>query len=212
MLPFSSDQFISVFQMYNLSVWPMQILFYILAIYIIYLIFKNSKNSSKIISLILFFFWLWIGVVYHLIYFIKINPAAKIFGIVFIIQALLFFIFGVIKNKIKYTFSKNIYSYLGIIFIFTALLFYPLVGLLLGHTYPNSPTFGLPCPTTIFTFGVLLLAQKLPKSIVIIPFMWSIVGFSASFAIGMKEDIILLITGIISALFIFFRKFDGEEK
>lgn len=28
----------------------------------------------------------------------------------------------------------------------------------LGDGYPLSPTFGLPCPTTIFTFGIFLLA------------------------------------------------------
>ncbi|WP_414541485.1 DUF6064 family protein [Nostoc sp. CCY0012] len=28
---------------------------------------------------------------------------------------------------------------------------YPLIGYALGRIFPTSPTFGVPCPTTIFT-------------------------------------------------------------
>lgn len=74
---------------------------------------------------------------------------------------------------------------------------YPIMGQFLGHNYPNTPTFGLPCPTTIFTIGALLLANRPPKYIAIIPLLWSAIGFSAAISLGVKEDVSLLISGLI---------------
>jgi hypothetical protein len=38
---------------------------------------------------------------------------------------------------------------------------YPLLGIRFGHSYPRAPLFGVaPCPTTIFTFGLLLWATR----------------------------------------------------
>jgi hypothetical protein len=52
-----------------------------------------------------------------------------------------------------------------------ALVLYPVIGYTFGHIYPSSPTFGLPCPTTIFTFGIFLWSDKrLPVAILVIPF------------------------------------------
>ena len=80
-LPFSIKQFLDVFGIYNQAVWPMQIVLYLFAVVAIVLAFKKFKNSDKIVSIILAFFWLWIGIVYHLIYFTAINKAAYFFGV-----------------------------------------------------------------------------------------------------------------------------------
>ena len=146
------------------------------------------------------------GIVYHWVFFSSINPAAKIFGVMFFIQGILFIYDGVIKNKLSFLFQKTLYSYLGLVFILFGMVIYPLLGYFLGHLYPSSPTFGLPCPTTIFTFGVFLLANKLPKYVVIIPFIWAIIGFMAAVSVGVKEDTSLLIVGIIGFLLIMFRR------
>lgn len=46
----------------------------------------------------------------------------------------------------------------------------PSLGVAIGHTYPAQPTFGLPCPTTIFTFGLLLWVRPpVPWSLLVIP-------------------------------------------
>jgi len=67
-----------------------------------------------------------------------------------------------------------------------------------GHRYPRVPTFGLPCPTTIFTLGILLLASfPFPKSVFIVPFLWSVVGTSAAFQLGVLQDLSLLVSGLL---------------
>ena len=150
------------------------------------------------ISGLLAFFWLWMGVVYHLIYFTTINKAAYLFGAVFIFQAMLFLAFGVFQSKLSFAFRSDGYGITGIILIVFALIIYPVLGYSFGHGYPYSPTFGLPCPTTIFTFGLLLLCEKrCPLGILVIPFVWSIIGFTAAFNFGIVEDTGLLVSGVI---------------
>ena len=200
-IPFTTDQFLGIFKTYNQAVFPVQVFFYIIAILVIYLAIKPNKNSDKLISGILAFFWFWMGIVYHLLYFTQINKAAYLFGVVFIVQGIFFLIVGVFKNKLSYRFSSDLYGVSGMILIFYALVIYPVLGFFLGHIYPSSPTFGLPCPTTIFTFGILLFCnKKCPVTILIIPFVWSVVGISAAYNLGIWEDTGLLIAGLVTLI------------
>jgi len=196
--PFTIDQFLNVFKTYNEAVFPMQIIFYLSAIIIIYILFKEIKGRNKIINGILSFYWIWIGIVYNFIFFTTINKAAYIFGSLFILQGLLFLYFGTFKNSISYNFNKIVINYLGAVFILYALILYPILGNLLGHQYPYSPTFGLPCPTIIFTFGVLLFVnKKIGILLLIIPLLWSLIGFNAAVSLSIYEDFGLLIAGVI---------------
>ena len=202
-MPFTITDFLNVFKEYNTTVFPFQIVLFVSAIYIIYLTFSIQKYANRIISLILSFYWLWIGIVYHILFFTKINPAAYVFGIIFILQGILFFKVGVIDKNLEFEVSKDWKFYTGLLFIFYALIIYPVLGYMGGHIYPESPTFGLPCPTVIFTFGILLwIKKRFPLYILIIPFTWSIIGISAAVNLGIKEDFGLIISGLIGSAII----------
>lgn len=71
------------------------------------------------------------------------------------------------------------------------------MGQFLGHNYPSTSIFCLPCPITIFTIGAFLLANRPPKYVAVIPLLWSVIGFSASISLGVEEDVSLLIAGLI---------------
>lgn len=199
-MPFSINDFLNVFKEYNTTVFPFQVVLFISAVYIIYLIFNVKTFSNKIISVILTFYWLWIGITYHIFFFSSINPAAYIFGIFFILQGILFFKVGFINKNLDFGVSKDWKTYLGALFVLYALIIYPVLGYIGGHIYPESPTFGLPCPTVIFTFGILLwVKNKLPVYILVIPFIWSIIGISAAINLGIKEDFGLIVAGLIGS-------------
>ncbi|MFH2011237.1 MAG: DUF6064 family protein [Pseudomonadota bacterium] len=205
-LPFIAEQFLQIFKTYNLEVWPIQIVLNILALLAILAAIYKQKHFDKLISLILSFFWLWIGIVYHLHYFTTINKAAYGFGILFIIQGGLFFITGVLNTKLSFRYQTDMYGITGSLFLIYALIIYPILGHVLGHQYPQSPTFGLPCPTTIFTFGLLLWTNKaVPKYLLIIPLVWSVVGFGAALSLDIREDFGLLIAGVAGCLLIVIR-------
>jgi hypothetical protein len=85
-----------------------------------------------------------------------------------------------------------------------ASVIYPLIGLWTGHGYPGMPMFGItPCPVTIFTFGLLLLTTApVSRWLLPIPFIWSLIGGSAAFLLGVPQDWLLLVSGIAIVLIV----------
>ena len=211
-LPFTTEEFLEVYKIYNLTVWPTQILLVILALLMIFVLLKKNKLSDKIISIGLTLFWLWMGIVYHYLFFTKINGAAYVFGLLFVFQAVLFFYYGLIKRNLEFNFRNNFIGVISIILFLYALIFYPLLGYQFGHLYPRTPTFGLPCPTTIFTFGMIILLANRKNIIFIIPIVWSLVGFTAAIKLGIYQDIGLLIAGLLSAIILFTKKMKLTSK
>ncbi len=209
--PFSLAQFLQVFKTYNEVVFPMQILFYLISGIAIYLVLKPNPITDKAISFILAALWLWMGIVYHIVFFTSINKAAYLFGGLFVIQGILFLLYGVFQNQFSFQFRNDTYGILGVILIVFALIVYPVLGYFLGHVYPSSPTFGLPCPTTIFTFGLLLMnTRKTPAVILIVPLLWSAIGFMAAIQLGMMEDLSLLIAGLITLSLTIYRNVNSR--
>lgn len=206
-LPFTGEQFLELFRDYNQSVFPLQIVFYLLAAVVIFLALKPVAFSGRLISAILAFLWLWMGIVYHLLFFTSINKAAYLFGSLFIVQGLLFVAYGVAGRKLTYSLQVDGFGVAGAILAGFALAVYPLLGYYTGHGYPLSPTLGVPCPTTIFTFGVLLWSQlRVPKAVLVIPFLWSLPGFSAATTLGITEDTALVIAGLVATGLLWFRR------
>jgi hypothetical protein len=130
-MPFTKEQFIEVFVRYNTAVFPFQAILILLALVAIALSVRRFSFSNKTISIILTLFWLWTGIVYHLFYFTRINKAAYLFGLLYIIQSILFLYSGVIKNQLNFRFKFDIYGILGIVFMLYALIIYPLLNLIL---------------------------------------------------------------------------------
>jgi Family of unknown function (DUF6064) len=81
-----------------------------------------------------------------------------------------------------------------------------MIGILAGHAYGELPMFGItPCPATIFTFGMFLLTTKpIPRWLLIISFVWSLIGGSAAFLLSVPQDWLLLVSGLISMPLIVF--------
>jgi hypothetical protein len=60
MIPFTADQFLNVFEQYNVAVWPAQIFLYTIGMFAISLLLSRKSDFSRIVSLILSLFWIWI--------------------------------------------------------------------------------------------------------------------------------------------------------
>jgi hypothetical protein len=206
MIPFTVDQFLNVFERYNIAVWPAQLFLYALGILAICLALQRKADFSKSISFILSLFWIWMGLAYHLSFFSVINRAALIFAAFFLLQGMLFFIAGVWERQLRFRFTLNLYGIVGSAFLVYALIVYPVLGYWLGHRYPVAPTFGLPCPTTIFTFGMLLWTdRRVPVYVLPVPQLWSLIGFWAAISLGITEDFGLIAAGLIGSLVIVLR-------
>jgi hypothetical protein len=92
----------------------------------------------------------------------------------------------------------------GHMLIAYALVGYPLVSAMLGREFPEMPTFGLPCPTTIFTLGMLaFLSAPFPRYVFVIPIAWALIGSQAAFLLGVYEDLGLLVAGLAGVWLVF---------
>ena len=212
-MPFTAQQFFEIFEKYNQFIFPMQFLLVWAAGAAILLAISRKRLSGEIISGVLAFLWLWAGVVYHLLFFTEINSGAFIFGAMFLAQSVFFFYEGVINKRLNFRIKNDFESLCGAGFIAYALVVYPVTGYLLGRVFPASPTFGAPCPTTIFTFGLLLWAdRRLPLYLLIIPLLWAIIGSTATWHFGIAEDFGLAVTAATVALFIFRRQFEPKKE
>jgi len=164
-----------------------------------WLALRPRQAGDRVIGAVLALLWFWMGAVYHLAFFAAINPAAKLFGGIFLLQGLLFAL-AAVRGTLAFGARRDVHGWLGALFMLYALVLYPAAGLLVGHVYPASPTFGAPCPTTIFTFGLLLWAStRVPGQILVVPFLWSLLGISAALSFGVLEDLALPIVALVAS-------------
>jgi hypothetical protein len=198
-MPFTIDDFLDVFRRYNEAVWPAQWVLVILALAAVVAAFR-ARWFTRAPMFILALLWLWIGIVYHLAFFRSINPAAVVFGALFIVQAGIFVWLAFRKPGVRFTVQRDAACLLGGLMIVFALIIYPSLGWLAGHRYPAAATFGLPCPTTVFTFGLMLWVHPpLSRRVLIIPVLWSVVATVAAFQLGMVEDFSLPLAAIVAS-------------
>jgi peptidoglycan/LPS O-acetylase OafA/YrhL len=202
-MDFTVEQFLDVFERYNEALWPLQIVAYALGIAMVALALTRWKRASAVIFGVLAVLWAGMAVGYMWLYFADINPAARLFAAVFLVQAVLLAVMAVKERGASYGGRRDARTWIGLGLIAYAMLVYPLLGLALGHGYPRAPMFGLvPCPTTIFTFGMLLLAARPKRLLVWLPLAWSVIGFFAAIRFGIREDIGLLLAGVVTAAII----------
>jgi hypothetical protein len=193
-LPFTREQFFEVFARYNEGVLPLQVGLFLLALSAFGAMVVRRPGSDRVVSAILAALWAWMGVVYHFVYFAPVNPAARLFGGLFVAGAAAFAWSGVVRGRLAFDGESRHRRVAGHALIAYALVVYPLISLLLGREYPAIPTFGLPCPTTIFTIGMLaFLAAPVPRYVYAVPIAWAFIGGQAAFALGIYEDLGLLL-------------------
>ncbi len=199
-IPFTAEQFFGMFQSYNLAIWPMHLVAYALGLAVVILALRRTGLSDRVISAVLALFWAWNGIAFHVGYHSQINPIAVLFGALFVVQVALFLFFGVVRQDLTYTPGRGLLSWAGGLLILYAMVIYSLIGVAVGHTYPAAPMFGVaPCPTVIFTFGILLWTNgRLPKGLVVIPFLWALLGWNAAQPpFNVREDFGLLVAGVL---------------
>lgn len=198
MLPFTRDQFLEVFAHYNLAVWPAQLFAYLLGLGMVLALFWPTRRSNGGVGIGLSLMWFWTGIAYHAMFFAQINSVANAFAALFVVQGLLFAHAALLRSDLRFSRGHGPRAWLGWTLVVYSALIYPLIGVA-SHGYPAMPMFGIaPCPVTLFTFGVLLVAQgPVPRRLLVIPLVWALVGGSAAFLLAVPQDWPLLAGGLV---------------
>ena len=214
MLPFTPEQFTAVFVSYNNAIWPLQVGAYLLGVVAVALLFRPGRLFDRVIAGILAAMWLWTGIAYHALFFASINRAAYLFGALFVVEGACLAFAGMVRDRLCFGFRAGPAAWVGAAFLAYAAIVYPFIALWTGHPYPEMPMFGVtPCPVTIFTFGMLLLTTRPPSRwLLVIPFIWSLIGGSAAVLLGVPQDWALLASGLIAIPLILHRDRDSTRR
>lgn len=86
-MPFTVEEFFSIFSANNSAIWPLQILAYAAGVAVIALLAVPSRASRAGIMLLLSAMWAANGIWYHLKYFSGINTAVRAFAFLFVAEA-----------------------------------------------------------------------------------------------------------------------------
>lgn len=187
-----------MFERYNRAIGPAPTVAYALAALALALAWGGRPGAGRAVLAILAGFWAMNGAGYHLAFFREVNPAATAFGALFLVQAALFAAAAATRHPLAFRVRRTPRHVVALALAAYAAIVYPLLGAALGHAWPRGPLLGVaPCPTTIFTFAILLLAEgAVPVALYAVPFLWSLVGVSAAAQLGVREDWGLAVAGL----------------
>jgi ATP/ADP translocase len=105
----------------------------------------------------------------------------------------------------------SLQAYFGYFFILYGSIIYPVVGYLIEQNLFRTISIGLPCPTTILTFGFFLLCdKKFSLYLLIIPTLWAVIGISTVINLGLYQDSMMIIAAIIADVWLIKRKFQPD--
>lgn len=203
-LPFSEREFLDVFVAYNTALWPAAVALWIVSLVVLLLVLRGQR-IDRVVSLLLAVHWAWAGIAYHFAYFASINPAALLFGGIFLFEALLLGWAGLKREPIRYVYKRTARHMIGVVLAVYALA-YPLLAMTLVQPYPYTPTFGVPCPTTLFTVGLFFMSTPALWRLVAIPLLWTVIGGSAAVLLGVVTDFALLGAGVLVITYIIARE------
>jgi Family of unknown function (DUF6064) len=196
-LPFTLEEFLDVFARYNEAIWPAQWVLLALALAAVVAVLQSTPRAGRVVSGTLALLWFWAGLVYHIGFFVGINRAALLFAALFLVQALLFAWVAVRECTPFFRLRADARGIAATVMVVYATMGYPLLANAIGHHYPELATFGAPCPTTIFTLALMLVAEPaLPRVTWAVPLLWAGIGTSAAVQLEMREDYGLTIAAV----------------
>ena len=182
-----AQAFWRVIGLYNQSTWMAQVI--ILVILITSMFFAYVKKQIWVPKIALGITNLFIGIGFFLCY--GTEPIQRYFAFpLYIAIGLLFFWEGLKWRKSK------LYKFERIHWILLVLIIaYPLVSLIIGHTYPQLVVYIMPCPVISISIVIYSCYEHKNKTLLLLMTIWGLTGIKA-FLFNALEDTILLICGI----------------
>ena len=173
---FSETAYYRQFELYNQAIWPLHGVAILFTLLILYALWKKPVWAGRVVSGILVVSWIWVAWAFLYQRFDQIHVVADGYAIGFVLQAGLLTKYGVIKNRlIRFTTSQP-RMIIGAGTLFIALLFYPFIALLAGRSWLQFEMFALaPDPTVLTTLAILLI-NKAPHVLYVIPVTWLIIS------------------------------------
>jgi len=197
-LTIGRDEFLAVFTSYNQALWPAPEMLGLVAFAAVCLALFPGPRRDRIACALIAMLWAWSGLIYACGFLSRLTPIGYALGAVFALQAGLVLHMGVVQHEVRFWTHTGPRHLAGILLIFYSLVAYPALAALAGHSFPTSPSFGVPTPVTIFTLGMLLLTRApYARILFVVPLFWTVIGSWLAFELQLREDIALVIAAAL---------------
>jgi hypothetical protein len=196
-----ANELLDLFSRYNQDLWPIHVAAYGAGVAAVALVFVR-RRLDRAIAALLAGLWLWLGLVFQASYATDISVTlGAIYAVLFVLEAALLVWDGVVRRELRFGTGGGAAGVTGWTAIGYAVVIYPILGAFLGHGWPEAPLLGMaPCPTTIATFGLFLLAAPhVRRRLLVVPLVWALLAPPAAMGRGVYEDLGLLIAGLAAA-------------
>jgi hypothetical protein len=199
----TAEKWLSIVENYSNTIWPAQIIFYIVALLITgRVLLKPTNLSIKFLNLYFVVVFAWNGILW---YFTLAKDMAGdsygnyFFGAIFLAVSVLFAI-DIFRRKMRFRLPVDGWQRYIAITLLVLVFCYPLLGMIGGHDvsrlmYPGT----YPCPTV--ALGIVMLVTTLPKVDIILYMLllFLAIPFTPFIQIhryNVYEDIVLFVSGV----------------
>lgn len=200
LLLFSARTYYRLTELYNLELWPLQLLAGALGAALWLLWRRGGAASGRFVALLLALCWLWVAWAYHWQRYASINWAASYFALAWAAQAVLLLgaaargdLAAAPLGRLPARFAQALLLY--------ALLLHPLLAPLLGRGWAQAELFGLlPDPTALATLAVLLRAS--PRRAIWLwplPLLWCLISGATRWAMASPDWLIVPLAALLAA-------------
>lgn len=177
-LLFSPRTYYRLFELYNVAIWPAQIVAVVLGLAILAILRRTDALHNRLIAGIVAGCWLWVAIAFHAHRYATINWAAVYFTWGFALEAALLIWTGVVSGRLVFQPPADLAARAGLGIYLFALAIEPTIGPLLGRAWRQIEIFGVaPDPTAVATLGILLLAKGRGRwALIVVPAIWSAIS------------------------------------
>jgi hypothetical protein len=203
------QQFFAMWAQANTALWPMDLVWYAATIAAIILAIRPVPGSNRLIAAFLAVYYMWLAIVFFGIYYTPLNDHSPAYAAMFALGGALFFVAGVVRRDLEFQPKRDLLGVTGGVFILYALA-YPLIDALAGRQFPAAPVLGVaPCPSAIFTAGLLLWTRPgVPMYVLVVPLVWLMAQTPAeALAMGVVADAARVPIGIVTTALLVWREY-----
>ncbi len=173
---FSEPVYYRLFELYNLAIWPLQLLAIFFAFLMFVMLWKKPVWAGRLIAGILVVSWVWVAWAFLHERFYQVHVVANWYAFGFLLQAVLLTWYGVIKNQFILLEENKSRISIGLKLLFIFLILYPFITVLTGRSWLQFEMFALaPDPTVLVTLVILWISKVTPV-FYIIPIAWLLIS------------------------------------
>ena len=197
---FTPETYFRLFEFYHRDWWPMQLVCLAMAVVILLCLRLKSGWGGRLIAILLAASWAWVGWAFLHLRLAPIHWIADWYAVAFVLQALLFFVSGILPRGLELETGNSMRDYIGVFVLLGALLAMPVTALLTGRDWMQAELFAMtPDATVLATLGLLLLTKgHVAIWLAMIPVAWSFVTGATLWVLEAPGALILPASAILT--------------